>query len=184
MGKTQIEPTRTAGDARWISEVLAEAASALEQGELPIAAVVVAGEYEVARARALDATRGNRTSHAELLALTGARLAPYRAQGLTLYSTLEPCVMCSAAALIEGVSRIVYALRAPEDGGTFILDDPRVRARCGSAKRPEVVAGCGGAEAVKLFAEYVRRWQERRAMAEFARAVVEGAKEAPADRLQ
>jgi len=173
MSETQSEPTELAGDARWMSEVLAEAAAAVDDGELPIAAIVVAGGHEVARARALDAARGNRTSHAEILAITGARLSAHRSQGLTLYATLEPCVMCSAAALIEGFSRVVYALAAPEDGGTFLFDETHVRARCFGARRPEVVAGCCAAEAAELFAGYARRWPERRVMAEFARAVAE-----------
>lgn len=162
-------------DRQWMSEVLREAASGLAQGELPIAAIVAAGDREVARDRARDIERGNRSSHAELLAITNARLSTVRNAGLTLYSTLEPCVMCSAAALIEGFSRVVYALPAPEDGGTFVFDDPVIRVRCLAARKPEVVAGVLADRAEELFAEYARLWPDRRGAVAFARAVVAAA---------
>lgn len=160
-------------DLHWMSEVLREAAAGLEEGELPIAAVVVSGNQEVSRGRARDIECGNRTSHAELLAITGARLSTFRAGGLTLYSTLEPCVMCAAAALIEGIDRVVYALPAPEDGGTFVFDDPEIRARCFSAQKPTVRAGVCFEKALALFADYLRLWPARKGAAAFARAVVD-----------
>lgn len=50
------------------------------------------------------------TAHAEIMAIRRAgkflKLSQFR--GATLYSTLQPCGMCSMASIWAGVSRIVY----------------------------------------------------------------------------
>jgi len=50
------------------------------------------------------------TAHAEVTAMreAGERLRRSRFEGATLYSTLQPCGMCSMASIWAGISRIVY----------------------------------------------------------------------------
>jgi tRNA(adenine34) deaminase len=50
------------------------------------------------------------TAHAEIVAIRRAcsRIKQPRLQGATLYSTLQPCGMCSMAAIWSNISRIVY----------------------------------------------------------------------------
>jgi len=50
------------------------------------------------------------TAHAEIMALRDAslRLNRSRFEGSTIYSTLQPCGMCTMAMIWAGVSRIVY----------------------------------------------------------------------------
>jgi tRNA(adenine34) deaminase len=50
------------------------------------------------------------TAHAEVAAMrdAGARLQRSRFEGAVLYSTLQPCGMCSMASIWAGISRIVY----------------------------------------------------------------------------
>jgi tRNA(adenine34) deaminase len=65
--------------------------------------VVGEGENEV------DA-RFDPTAHAEIMAIrnTGEKLQRSRFAGAVMYSTLQPCGMCTMAAIWAGVSRIVY----------------------------------------------------------------------------
>ena len=94
---------------------LAQAARGLEQGELPIGSVVVADGVIVARShwRACDGL----LAHPELVALREANR-----RDLTLVTTLEPCLLCMAAAMFSFAARIVFALESPTDGGTTIPD--------------------------------------------------------------
>jgi len=156
----------------WMRLVLQESEEALRRGELPIAALVVAGDVEVARDRAADFCTGNRSSHAELRALTTSNLNVYRKTPTTLYCTLEPCVMCAAAILIEGVARVVYALDAPDDGGSFVFDNPVIRQRCLGAPAPAVVSGVMQAEAAELFRRYMDKHPDRTYTIAFAEAVL------------
>jgi tRNA(adenine34) deaminase len=94
---------------------LEEAALGLEAGEVPIGAVVVADGEIVARShwRASDGL----LAHPELVALQQANR-----RAVTLVTTLEPCLLCMAAAMFQFAERVVYALESPTDGGTRIGD--------------------------------------------------------------
>ena len=94
---------------------LEEAALGLEAGELPIGAVVAADRRIVARRhwRASDRL----LAHPELVALQEANR-----RDVTLVTTLEPCLLCMAAAMFQFAQRIVYALESPTDGGTRVGD--------------------------------------------------------------
>jgi tRNA(Arg) A34 adenosine deaminase TadA len=43
-------------------------------------------------------------------------------QEATLYTTLEPCALCMAAAMTFWLGTIVFAVEAPVDGGTNLPD--------------------------------------------------------------
>lgn len=72
------------------------------------------------------ATAGNRTitdcdptAHAEILVLRSAakKIGNYRLTGATLYTTIEPCVMCAGAIVNARVKRLVYGARDERFGG-------------------------------------------------------------------
>ena len=76
----------------------------------PIAAIVVLDGKEVARGVNRTAEDCDATAHAEIVALraAGAASGAMRVECATLYSTLQPCGMCTFASIWAGVSRIVY----------------------------------------------------------------------------
>jgi tRNA(Arg) A34 adenosine deaminase TadA len=95
----------------------------------------------------------NKTAHAEIV--TFARVAgkvPLDARDLILASTLEPCVMCTGAAMEAAVDTIVYALRAPADSGTGRVRPPESP----EAQMPRIVGEVLAAESRRLF----ERWLE------------------------
>jgi tRNA(adenine34) deaminase len=92
---------------------LEQAALGLEAGELPIGSVVAVEGEIVARAhwRAGDGL----LAHPELVALQQAN-----GRDAVLVTTLEPCLLCMAAAMFQFAERVVYALESPTDGGTRV----------------------------------------------------------------
>lgn len=110
-------------DERWMRTALLEAADAARNGELPIAAVIVAGEVEIARAQTSPARKESMVAHAELLALMAAGWGVFSAhRPVTIYTTLEPCLMCLGAALQCEIDRIVFGMRASVDGASGLVD--------------------------------------------------------------
>ncbi|MEX1173731.1 MAG: nucleoside deaminase [Chloroflexota bacterium] len=102
----------------YMGEALAEAQSAMDHGERPIAAVVVVDEAMVARAHDRVEATGDPTAHAVVLALREAarRLGRVRLADATIFTTHEPCVMCVGALLESDVEALVYAVPNDLDG--------------------------------------------------------------------
>lgn len=98
-------------DENWMREALLMAAKAELAGEVPIGACVVSAEGDLlASAFNLTITNSDPTAHAEILAVRAAAVAVgnYRLTGASVYSTLEPCVMCAGALLNARVERLVF----------------------------------------------------------------------------
>jgi tRNA(adenine34) deaminase len=100
-------------------EALRLARQAAAGGEVPVGAVVAMGGAIVGRGRNASIARQDPTAHAEILALREAaeRVGNYRLGGATLYSTLEPCVMCAGALVTARVERLVFGARDLRFGG-------------------------------------------------------------------
>ena len=99
-------------------EALAEAARALAAGEVPIGAVAVADGRIVARAFNQPIGTLDPTAHAEILVLREAArgLGNYRLTGVTVYVTVEPCLMCVGALVHARVRAVVYGAAEPKSG--------------------------------------------------------------------
>lgn len=121
---------------------LAQAALALEHGDVPVGAVVLSTAGEVlAQAHNERELGGDPTAHAEVLALRRAaeRLGSWRLEGCTLVVTLEPCTMCAGAVVLSRVARVVYGAVDPKAGAVGSLWDVVRDRRLNH--RPEVVGG-------------------------------------------
>lgn len=97
-------------DEQYMRRALDEARQALEEGEIPIGAVVVAKGRIISRAHNQTETLNDVTAHAEMLAITAAAnaLSGKYLTDCTLYVTVEPCPMCAGAIGWAQVPRIVY----------------------------------------------------------------------------
>jgi len=87
--------------------------SCYSQGEVPVGAVVVIDGSVKGRGHNRRDNLKDPTAHAEITALREAaeHLGSWRLEDTILYSTLEPCPMCAAAAVLSRVGRIVLARR-------------------------------------------------------------------------
>lgn len=105
---------------RFMEAALSMARKALEEGEVPVGAVVVFEGKVVASAYNEREKLGDPTAHAELLALRRAAqtLGRRRLSGCTLYVTLEPCPMCAGAIIMSGVEQVYFGAYDPKAGCT------------------------------------------------------------------
>jgi len=144
-------------DENWIREALRMAAKAELVGEVPIGACVVSAEGELlASAFNLTITNSDPTAHAEILAVRAAAVAVgnYRLTGATVYSTLEPCVMCAGALLNARVERLVFGAHDERFGAVethFRICDTEILNH-----RIEVASGILAEECRALFHDFFR----------------------------
>ena len=122
-------------DREFMERALVLAAEAAASGEVPVGAVLVAGERVIGEAANALIASVDPTAHAEILALrAGAKTVNnYRLPGTTLYVTLEPCSMCCGALVHARVDRLVFAALEPRAGAVVstraLLDEPGLNHR-------------------------------------------------------
>lgn len=97
-----------------------EARRGLAEGGIPIGSVLAVDGRIVGRGHNRRVQRGSAILHAEMDALENAgRLSARQYARAALYSTLSPCDMCSGAALLYKIPRIVIGehrtFRGPEE---------------------------------------------------------------------
>ena len=117
------EQTQRERDENYMRRALNEALLALDKGEVPIGAVVVASNGAiVGRGHNLVETLCDATAHAELQAITAATstLGGKYLNDCTLYVTVEPCIMCAGAIGWSQVGRVVYGTDDPKRGYTTV----------------------------------------------------------------
>lgn len=97
---------------------LQEAQKALEQDEVPIGAIVVAGNKIIAKGYNMTEKLTDATAHAEMIALTAAseHLGGKYLNDCTLFVTLEPCPMCAAAMYWTQLGQLVFGADDPRRG--------------------------------------------------------------------
>lgn len=105
-------------DEKFMREALREAHAAMEDGEIPIGAVVVWRGRIIGRGHNQTEQLHDATAHAEMIAITAATQAmggKYLAD-CTLYVTVEPCPMCAGAMAWSQVGSVVYGAPDPRRG--------------------------------------------------------------------
>ena len=133
---------------------LEEAKKAFAEDEAPIGAVAVLDGSIIAAEHNRKEQWNDPLAHAEMLVLsqTAERLERWRLTGVTLYVTIEPCLMCMGAAIHSRIDKIVFGARDPKFGGARSLyqlgEDPRMNHRL------EIVEGIMAEEAAALMKEF------------------------------
>ena len=101
----------TSDDEKWMREAIALARTkGSTPADTPIAAIIVRDGKVIAAETNRTAEDNDATAHAEICAFRagGAAVGDLELRGATLYSTLQPCGMCTMASIWAKVGRIVY----------------------------------------------------------------------------
>lgn len=147
-------------DQGYMKLALELARGAASAGEVPVGAVVVAGDRVIGRGANRPIASHDPSAHAEIVALREAALAQasYRLAAATLYVTLEPCAMCAQAILYARVRRLVFGAWDPRlgavDSAFQVLQAPA------QPHRLEVLGGVLGTECGELLKAFFRQRRE------------------------
>ena len=136
---------------------------AQDLGEVPVGAVLVGAAHGRDSVGEVIAEGWNRpiashdpSAHAEMIAMreAAATLRNYRLGGLTLYVTLEPCVMCAGAIIHARIARLVFGAADPKAGAVNSIYD--VIANPKLNHRPEWTGGVLADECGAILQEFFR----------------------------
>ena len=149
-------------DTDYMRLAILEAEKAGQNNEVPIGSVIVAETGEIiSTARNMTISNADPTAHAEMMAIRNAAhfIGNYRLIGATLYTTIEPCIMCMGAIVHARLMRVVYGANDPKWGGAGSLynfaDDSRLN------HRVEVASGICADECRELMQDFFRNKRKK-----------------------
>ncbi len=130
----------------FLMAAIEEAHSGFAEGGIPIGSVLVIDNKIVGRGHNRRVQRGSAILHAEMDCLENAgRLTGEDYRRSTLYSTLSPCDMCSGAALLYKIPKIVIG-----ENRTFHGPEDYLRSR---GVRLEIIQD---SECIRLMEEFIK----------------------------
>jgi len=115
----------SAGDEVHLLRAIAVAALARANGNHPFGAILVAADGTIIESQNTVVTDNDPTGHAEtnLVRLASAQLDKTALRASTLYTSTEPCAMCSGAIYWAGIGRVAYALPEQDLGAMVPAQD-------------------------------------------------------------
>ncbi len=132
-------------DSYWMKKALKLAQKAQAKGDVPIGALLVREDTGEVLARGYNKKEAHTdpTLHAEILVIqkAGKKTKNWRLSDLSLFVTLEPCLMCAGALVQARIRRVVFGTFDPKAGALGSLysvhTDPRLNHRFGATCLPE-----------------------------------------------
>lgn len=142
-------------DEKFMREAIRLAEMARAEDEVPVGAVCVRDGKIISFASNKRESSKCATHHAEVLAIESAcrALGGWRLPGVTLYVTMEPCVMCAGAIINSRIPRVVYGAKDHRFGAFgSALDLVKIPLN----HTPEVVGGVLGEECAGILSDYFK----------------------------
>ena len=101
-------------DIEYMKVAYLEALKALKIDDVPIGAIIVKDHQIISTAYNQKESLNDVSAHAEMLAIRLAcqKLGTWHLDGCTLYTTLEPCMMCSSAIIQSRIDKVVFGANA------------------------------------------------------------------------
>jgi len=108
---------------KFMHRAIALALLAEQEGNLPVGAVITLDGEVVAEGRsAIWVPKFDATRHAEMEALRAVPTDFWTSSAeMSLYTTLEPCIMCFGSILLHGVGRVVFGSSDNYGGASSVL---------------------------------------------------------------
>jgi len=149
-------------DEFFMHQALREAVKAQRKKEAPIGAVAVKDGKVLARAHNLRESKNDPLGHAEiyLIGKLAKKLKRWRLSGITVYVTLEPCLMCMGALLQARVDRVVFGTLDPKAGACGSLYDLSQDRRLNH--RIEITSGILREECSRILSVFFKTLRKRK----------------------
>ena len=146
-----------------MEEAIKLALEAAERDEVPVGAICVRDGRIISMASNTREESKCATHHAEILAIEAAcrALGGWRLPGVTLYVTMEPCVMCGGAIINSRIERVVYGAKDHRFGAFGSALDIN---EAGLNHRPDVVGGVLGDRCAEILSSYFKNKRKNKTL--------------------
>ena len=148
----------TLEDERFMKIALRDAEEGARRGDFPVGAALVINGKLIGSANNSNYTNEAWNNHAESSLINlfahAIQIHKKREGEIELYTTLEPCLMCLGACVLNRVDRIVYACPDPNAGAARL--DPKNLAGWYQRHWPIIESGIFSEEAHKILVDYMR----------------------------
>lgn len=150
-------------DEIFMEEAIKLALEAAERDEVPVGAICVRDGKIISMASNTREESKCATHHAEILAIEAAcrALGGWRLPGVTLYVTMEPCVMCGGAIINSRIERVVYGAKDHRFGAFGSALDIN---EAGLNHRLEVVGGVLGDRCAEILSSYFKNKRKNKTL--------------------
>lgn len=140
-------------DEEYMRLALVEAKKSLKHGDVPVGAIIVSGDNVIAKDHNKKEKNHSVISHAEILAITKAnkKIKNDRLDGMVLYTTKEPCLMCMGAILSARISKVVYGAKDSRFGTEYLAKDNNFNHKC------EIISGVLEKESSLLLTDFFKK---------------------------
>ncbi len=131
-------------------------ADALKHGDYPCGCLITRNDKIVTKAHSQEHNKYDVTAHAEIIAISRAcrKLRTNNLSEYTLYTNIEPCLMCAQAIIYAGIKKAVYGTEHREYGKRKTFD---ILKAYGIGKSVKVKGGIGGKRAKELLDKFLKR---------------------------
>ncbi|RYF94598.1 MAG: nucleoside deaminase [Chitinophagaceae bacterium] len=150
----------TGNHEKYMHQCLSLAQKALAAGDPPVGSIIVFNKTIIGTGTESGRTTKDITNHAEILAVRDA-ISNGHSDKLTssvLYTTHEPCVMCSYLIRHQKIPTIVYGISVPFTGGATSRFDILLAEDVPKwGNRPEIICGICYEECSRLNEEFANK---------------------------
>ena len=148
-------------DEYFMGKALYQAQKAYAKQEVPVGCVLVKDGKIIASAFNQRETKQSSLAHAEMLAIAKAskKLKTWVLEDVTMYVTLEPCLMCTGAIFQARIKKVVYGAKEPKFGVLGSLLDLSKETRFNH--KIEVSQGLYQEEIAKLMKSFFKKLRQQ-----------------------
>ena len=110
-------------DEIYMNLAIKQAKKAYKKGDVPVGCIIVKNNKIIAKTYNKKEKNKNAIKHAEIIAIEKAckKLKTWHLENCKLYTTMEPCMMCTGAIIQSRIEYVCYALKNDNYGSTKYL---------------------------------------------------------------
>lgn len=96
----------------YMNIALKEAKKAFKKNDVPVGCVITYNNKIISKAHNQKELKNNAVKHAEIIAIEKAckKLKTWHLENCVLYTTMEPCLMCTGAIIQSRINKICYSI--------------------------------------------------------------------------